>query len=56
MKEKTYQIKYEADYFKTTMIGLAKRRLAAGQKRQASGIFWTSGTIRPSFSQYSARY
>jgi hypothetical protein len=39
LKEKTYQMKYEAEYFKTTMIGLAKRRLAAGQKRQASGIF-----------------
>jgi hypothetical protein len=39
LKEKAYHMKYEAEYFKTTMIGLAKRRLAAGQKRQASGIF-----------------
>jgi len=39
LKEKAYHMKYEAEYFKTTMIGLAKRRLAAGQKRQASGTF-----------------
>lgn len=39
LKEKAYHMKYEAEYFKTTMIGLAKRRLAAGQKRQTSGIF-----------------
>ena len=39
LKEKAYHMKYEAEYFKTTMIGLAKRRLAAGQKRQAAGIF-----------------
>ncbi len=39
LKEKAYQMKYEAEYFKTTMIGLARQRLAAGQKRQASGIF-----------------
>jgi hypothetical protein len=28
-----------APYYKTTMIDLAKKRLAAGQKRQAAGIF-----------------
>jgi hypothetical protein len=39
LKEKAYHMKYEAEYFKTTMIGLAKTRLATGQKRQASGIF-----------------
>jgi hypothetical protein len=39
LKEKADHMKYEAEYFKTTMIGLAKRRLAAGQKRQALGIF-----------------
>jgi hypothetical protein len=39
LKERANQMKYEAEFFKTTMIGLAKMRLAAGQKRQASGIF-----------------
>ena len=39
LKERAYQMKYEAEFFKTTMIGLAKMRLSAGQKRQASGIF-----------------
>lgn len=39
LKEKAYHMKYEAEYFKMTMIELAKKRLAAGQKRQASGIF-----------------
>ena len=39
LKEKADHMKFEAEYFKTTMIGLANRRLAAGQKRQASGIF-----------------
>ena len=39
LKEKAYRMKYEAEYFKTTMIELARKRLAAGQKRQASGIF-----------------
>jgi hypothetical protein len=39
LKQKAYHMKYEAEYFKTTIIRLARMRLAAGQKRQASGIF-----------------
>ena len=39
LKEKAFHMKDEAEFFKTTMIGLAKMRLAAGQKRQASGVF-----------------
>ena len=39
LKEKAFVMKHEAEYFKTTMIELARKQLAAGQKRQASGIF-----------------
>lgn len=39
LKEIAFRMKYEAEYYKTTMIELARRRLAAGQKRQASGVF-----------------
>ena len=39
LKEKADHMRYEAEYFRTTMIGLARMRLAAGQKHQASGIF-----------------
>jgi len=38
-KQIAYRLKAEAEYRKTTMIELARKRLAAGQKRQASGIF-----------------
>ena len=39
LKGMAYRLKPEAEYYKTTMIELARRRLATGQKRQASGIF-----------------
>jgi hypothetical protein len=39
LKQKAYNMKYEAEYFKITMVELARKRLAAGQKRQAAGIF-----------------
>jgi hypothetical protein len=39
LKGIAYRLKDEAEYRKTTMIELARRRLAAGQKRQASGVF-----------------
>ena len=39
LKRGAYRMKYEAKYFKTTLIDLARQRLAAGQKYQASGIF-----------------
>jgi hypothetical protein len=32
-------LKFEADYFKLTVTDLVRKRLAAAQKRQASGIF-----------------
>jgi hypothetical protein len=34
-----YHLKYEAAYFKVTVIDLVRKKLAAAQKRQASGIF-----------------
>jgi hypothetical protein len=39
LKGMAYRLKDEAEYYKTPMIELARRRLAAGQKRQAAGIF-----------------
>ena len=39
LKKTAYRMKYEAKYLKTTLIELARKRLAAGQKREASGIF-----------------
>jgi len=38
-ESKRHQLKFEADYFKITVIDLVRKRLAAAQKRQASGIF-----------------
>jgi len=38
-KEVAYRLKETAPYYKTTVIDLARKRLAAAQKRQASGIF-----------------
>src|SRR5882762_7614255 len=34
-----YRLKYEAAYFKVTVIDLVRKKLGAAQKRQASGIF-----------------
>jgi hypothetical protein len=38
-QEVAYRLKATAPYYKTTVIELAKKRLTAGQKRQAAGIF-----------------
>lgn len=39
LEELAFRMKYEAEYYKTTMVELARRRLAAGRTRQASGNF-----------------
>jgi hypothetical protein len=39
LKRIAYRLKDEAEYRKTTTLELAKKRLAAEQKRQAAGIF-----------------
>jgi hypothetical protein len=38
-QEIAFRMKQEAKYYKTTIVELARRRLAAGQTRQASGNF-----------------
>ena len=38
-ESRRHPLKFEADYFKITVIDLVRKRLAAAQKRQASGIF-----------------
>jgi hypothetical protein len=39
LQELAFRMKYEAKYYKTTIVELARRRLAAGRTRQASGNF-----------------